>query len=79
MYKVNLLIHKLNLPVEIRNQIAKYAITLLDCKVCKKAIVKDSTRSENVGWYIGSDEILCILCSNEKYSRKRIKNQKKNS
>jgi hypothetical protein len=67
--QINLLIHLLNLPTEVKKKIAEYAITLLDCKICKRVILKDSTRKTNIAWCTDN---ICIRCENEKNNLQRL-------
>lgn len=72
--RVNLLIQGINLPTELKTKIARYAITLLDCTVCKRVILKDSTRTKNIAWCADN---ICIKCENEKNNLQRLYRDRK--
>ena len=69
-------IHKLKLPKEINDIIAKMAVVLLECEKCGK-ILRRTHKDRCVSWYTDGNGFFCSKCQKSKFSLQEMYKKRK--
>jgi hypothetical protein len=57
-------IYNIKLPFDVLNIITRYAVPIMNCCKCEKVLLKDCSRTRNLGWNVSNDNnIECLECA----------------